>query len=104
VITQLISVVGGDEAAAEASLIDEALLVRGSHRKLPRNHSGVVVDGDPDLYTKLAKCCMPVPGRPDHRLRHARGGHLGAPHRLHQRRVPAADARADGPGLVGARR
>ena len=64
VITQLISVVGGDEAAAEASLIDEALLVRGSHHKLPRNHSGVVVDGDPDLYTKLAKCCMPVPGDP----------------------------------------
>ena len=51
-------------AAAEASLIDEALLVRGAHHKLPRNHSGVVVDGDPDLYTKLAKCCMPVPGDP----------------------------------------
>ncbi|WP_284690544.1 RelA/SpoT family protein [Propioniciclava flava] len=64
VITQLVSVIGGDEAAAEASLIDEALLVRGAHHKLPRNHSGVVVDGDPDLYTKLAKCCMPVPGDP----------------------------------------
>lgn len=62
VITQLVSVVGGDEAAAEASLADEALLVRG--HKLPRNHSGAVVDGDPDLYTKLAKCCMPVPGDP----------------------------------------
>lgn len=62
VITQLVSVVGGDEAAAEASLADAALLVRG--HKLPRNHSGVVVDGDPDLYTKLAKCCMPVPGDP----------------------------------------
>ncbi len=64
VITQLVSVIGGDEAAAEASLIDEALLVRGAHHKLPRNHSGVVVNGDPDLYTKLAKCCMPVPGDP----------------------------------------
>ncbi len=63
VITQLVSVVGGDEAAAEASLVDEALLVKGPHR-LPRNHSGVVVDGDSDLYTKLAKCCLPVPGDP----------------------------------------
>ena len=25
-------------------------------------HPGIVVDGDPDLYTKLAKCCLPVPG------------------------------------------
>ena len=63
VVTQLIKTVGGDEAAAEASLVDQALLVRPM-RKLPRDHSGVVVDGDPDMYTKLAKCCLPVPGDP----------------------------------------
>ncbi len=61
VVTQIIANVGGGEAAAEASLVDQALLVRTAS-KLPRGHSGVVVDGDPDLYTKLAKCCMPVPG------------------------------------------
>ena len=63
VVTQLIRTIGGDEAAAEASLVDQALLVRPM-RKLPRDHSGVVVDGDPDMYTKLAKCCLPVPGDP----------------------------------------
>ena len=61
VVHQLVETVGGGEAAAEASLVDEALLLKPM-RKLPRDHSGVVVDGDPDMYTKLAKCCLPVPG------------------------------------------
>ena len=63
VVAQIVQTIGGGEAAAEASLVDEALLVRPM-RKLPRDHSGVVVDGDPDMYTKLAKCCLPVPGDP----------------------------------------
>ena len=61
VVQQIVEQVGGGEAAAEASLVDEAILVKPM-RKLPRDHSGVVVDGDPDMYTKLAKCCLPVPG------------------------------------------
>lgn len=63
VVAQIVQTIGGGEAVAEASLVDEALLVRPM-RKLPRDHSGVVVDGDPDMYTKLAKCCLPVPGDP----------------------------------------
>ncbi|MDO5534411.1 MAG: bifunctional (p)ppGpp synthetase/guanosine-3',5'-bis(diphosphate) 3'-pyrophosphohydrolase [Propionibacteriaceae bacterium] len=63
VVTQIVATIGGGEAAAEASLVDEALLVK-PRQKLPRDHSGVVVDGDPDMYTKLARCCLPVPGDP----------------------------------------
>ncbi len=61
VVGQLIETMGGGAAAAEASLGDEAILVRPRH-KLPRTETGVVVEGDGGLYTKLAKCCMPVPG------------------------------------------
>ncbi|WP_416046555.1 RelA/SpoT family protein [Propioniciclava soli] len=63
VIAQLVESMGGGVAAAEASLVDEALLLQPG-RKLPRGHTGVVVQGDAGLQTKLAKCCLPVPGDP----------------------------------------
>ncbi len=61
VVHQLISLVGGDEAVHEATLTD-APLITGRQRRMPTSSSGVVVDGDPGLWVKLAKCCMPVPG------------------------------------------
>ncbi len=61
VIGQLIEIVGGGEAAAEASAIEQPLVTgRSIRQKL--SSTGIVVDGDPDLWVKLAKCCMPVPG------------------------------------------
>ena len=61
VIQQLVSTMGGGEAAAEASL-GETSLITGTVRRSTPGHSGVVIDGDPDMFSKLAKCCMPVPG------------------------------------------
>lgn len=61
VVTALVDSMGGGVNAAEASLMDEAVLVERG-RKLPRDHTGIVVAGDTGVYTKLAKCCLPVPG------------------------------------------
>ncbi|MFV0452062.1 MAG: RelA/SpoT family protein [Propioniciclava sp.] len=61
VVAHLIESMGGAVAAAEASLVDQAILVEPG-RKLPRTQTGVVVEGDVGVYTKLAKCCLPVPG------------------------------------------
>ena len=46
----------------------------------------MIVKGSPDVWVKLAKCCTPVPARPDPRLRHQGRRRLGAPQGLHQRR------------------
>ena len=61
VVQQFVSSIGGGEAAAEASL-GEASLITGAPRRSSTGHTGVVVAGDPDMFSKLAKCCMPVPG------------------------------------------
>nr|NLI49170.1 bifunctional (p)ppGpp synthetase/guanosine-3',5'-bis(diphosphate) 3'-pyrophosphohydrolase [Propionibacterium sp.] len=61
VVEQLIDSMGGGDAAAEASAVGEPVLTGRSIRKR-LNSTGVVVDGDPDVWVKLAKCCMPVPG------------------------------------------
>ena len=57
-----------------------------------------------DVWVKLARCCTPVPGDDDRRLRHPGRRGVGAPHRLRQRREPAGPAGADGRGRVGADR
>lgn len=61
VVGQLIDSMGGGDAAAEASAADQPVLTGRSIRK-KLNATGVAVDGDPDMWVKLAKCCMPVPG------------------------------------------
>ena len=57
VIQQLVSTMGGGEAAAEASL-GETSLITGTVRRSTPGHSGVVIDGEPDMFSKLAKCCI----------------------------------------------
>ena len=61
VVQQFVASFGGGEAAAEASLGERSLITGGARRQ-SAGHSGVVVDGHPDMFSKLAKCCMPVPG------------------------------------------
>ena len=61
VVTQFIDSMGGGDAAAEASAAGQPVLTGRSIRKR-LSSTGIVVDGDPDVWVKLAKCCMPVPG------------------------------------------
>ncbi len=61
VVNRLISVEGGDEAAADETSEDR--VVTGRRRTATGgSESGIEVVGATDLYVKLAKCCTPVPG------------------------------------------
>ena len=64
VVNRLISVEGGDEAAADETSEDRVLTGRGRQRAGASNESGIRVVGASDLWVKLAKCCTPVPGDP----------------------------------------
>nr|WP_235996780.1 bifunctional (p)ppGpp synthetase/guanosine-3',5'-bis(diphosphate) 3'-pyrophosphohydrolase [Aestuariimicrobium ganziense] len=59
VVHRIISTEGGAEAAAEESLEDKPLATSYTKRG---SDTGVVVDGDPSVWVKLAKCCTPLPG------------------------------------------
>ena len=65
VVERLIAAEGGAEEAAEASVEDHPAITTTSRRRRPSrrtNDIGVVVEGHSDMWVKLAKCCMPVPG------------------------------------------
>ncbi len=73
-------------------------------RKSPRRTSGVRIAGVDDVLVRLSKCCSPVPGRSDHRVRHDRPRRERPSRRLPQRGLHERDPRADSPGAVGRRR
>ncbi|SLM89333.1 GTP pyrophosphokinaseppGpp synthetase I [Brachybacterium nesterenkovii] len=66
VTNRLVAAFGGDEGAAE----DVAEMALPSKARTHRSHrtddadQGISVDGQDDLWVKLAKCCGPVPGDP----------------------------------------
>ena len=63
VVQRLIAAGGGAEEVADLGVED--IPVVGTRRRASRhssNEAGVVVQGDPSVWVKLAKCCMPVPG------------------------------------------
>ena len=60
VMHRLIAITGGLEAAAEESM--EETPVNRPRRRTVKSDSGVIVEGDADVYIKLAKCCTPMPG------------------------------------------
>ena len=60
VVTKLLATEGGLEEAREDAFEDSTVLAR--RRPRPAGDSGIIVDGDPGLYVKLAKCCTPLPG------------------------------------------
>ena len=70
----------------------------------PQGDPGIVVDGDDDVWVKLARCCTPVPG--DDVLGFVTRGHGVSVHRarLRQRGVAAAGARPHRAGRPGRRR
>ncbi len=65
VVNRLISVEGGQEAAADETSEDRVVTGRrGGTGGSTSSESGIRVVGASDLWVKLAKCCTPVPGDP----------------------------------------
>ena len=81
--------------------------VRQPRRPASKQGIGLHVEGLDDVMVRLARCCTPVPGRRDHRLRHPGPGRERAPQRLRQRRRlvrrrgGSADRGGMGPGPPG---
>lgn len=65
-VARLIAAEGGMEEAVGEGLEEAAILpkVEGERRRhrAGRGTTGVVVEGDADMWVKLAKCCTPMPG------------------------------------------
>ncbi len=61
VVQRLLEAEGGLEATQREVLEDHAV-PRPSRRSRGKDDVGIIVQGDPDLWVKLAKCCTPLPG------------------------------------------
>ncbi|MFB9670219.1 RelA/SpoT family protein [Microlunatus capsulatus] len=65
VVNRLISVEGGEDAAADETSEDRVVTGRRARTGgSTSSESGIRVVGATDLWVKLAKCCTPVPGDP----------------------------------------
>ena len=62
VVQRLIDSEGGTEAVAELGGEDTSVITRARRSRGSGNEAGVVVQGDPNVWVKLARCCRPVPG------------------------------------------
>jgi len=62
VVQRLIGTEGGLEPAMEENLEDRPILTNRLSSRRPTNDVGVIVDGDPSMWVKLARCCTPLPG------------------------------------------
>jgi guanosine-3',5'-bis(diphosphate) 3'-pyrophosphohydrolase len=60
VVAKLVRSVGG-LAGAEEDLAEATLPSREAKRR-PAGDPGIVVEGSPDVWARLSKCCTPVPG------------------------------------------
>ncbi len=69
-VQKLVASLGGSEGAVED--IAETAVPARTGRRRPAGDPGVVVKGASDVWVKLARCCTPVPGDDDPRLRHPR--------------------------------
>lgn len=62
VLRQLIEIHGGEDGATEDLAEVSATRIIGAPARTPSEQIDVVVKGVSDIHTKLASCCMPVPG------------------------------------------
>jgi len=62
VVQRLIASEGGAEEVAELGGEDTSVIGRPRRSRVSGNEAGVVVQGDANVWVKLARCCMPVPG------------------------------------------
>ncbi len=62
VVQKLVQAHGGTDGATEdlAEVVTPGKIATGKAR--PQGDPGIVVDGDDDVWVKLARCCTPVPG------------------------------------------
>jgi guanosine-3',5'-bis(diphosphate) 3'-pyrophosphohydrolase len=60
VVQKLVQALGGVESAEE-DMAETAIPTRRK-RSRPAGDPGVVVEGDPDVWVRLSRCCTPVPG------------------------------------------
>ena len=80
VVQRIMAAHGGADGASE-DLAEVATPARvSSGRARPQGDPGIVVDGDDDVWVKLARCCTPVPG--DEVLGFVTRGHGVSVHRL----------------------
>jgi GTP pyrophosphokinase len=80
VVQRIMAAHGGAEGATEdlSEVINPTRVSQGKAR--PQGDPGIVVDGDDDVWVKLARCCTPVPG--DEVLGFVTRGHGVSVHRL----------------------
>jgi len=62
VVQRLVATGGGLEEAVTENLEDTPQFVTSRLLRRDRGDVGVMVDGDPGLWVKLARCCTPMPG------------------------------------------
>ncbi|WP_203979876.1 RelA/SpoT family protein [Planotetraspora silvatica] len=92
VVQKLVQALGGVEGAEE-DLAEAAVPTRLKGRSRANSNAGVMVAGDPDVWVRLSRCCMPVPG--DDIVGFVTRGHGVSVHRTSCPNVEQLSAQAD---------
>ncbi|MFD0732379.1 RelA/SpoT family protein [Planotetraspora mira] len=92
VVQKLVQALGGVDGAEE-DLAEAAVPTRLKGRSRANSNAGVMVAGDPDVWVRLSRCCMPVPG--DDIVGFVTRGHGVSVHRTSCPNVEQLSAQAD---------
>ncbi|GII58199.1 GTP pyrophosphokinase [Planotetraspora thailandica] len=92
VVQKLVQALGGVDGAEE-DLAEAAVPTRLKGRPRANSNAGVIVAGDPDVWVRLSRCCMPVPG--DDIVGFVTRGHGVSVHRTNCPNVEQLSAQAD---------
>lgn len=93
IVHRLMQAHGGADGATEdiSEVTNPSKMATGKTR--PQGDPGIEVDGDSDVWVKLARCCTPVPG--DHVLGFVTRGHGVSVHRLDCQNVASLQREPD---------